>query len=162
MVCQARLLHVHVHGCLGDAEAVRRLASREPPMLPCNACYGFAETEAATDSGAYNTIKRVRGSLRPPQTRRWMQALPLQNFSPVLVPGSGPCTCSWPSLFYSISTPNKSEAPTLPCLTQTGEDSASDWSGAVFRGSHAVHAAHVRHGFFMFYLLVRLCVSVAS
>ena len=68
--CQARLLHVLLVGaslrfgcflkgtqnstCCGlfHADAARRLASREPPMLPCNACYGFAESEA---------VRRLRG-----------------------------------------------------------------------------------------------------
>ena len=105
---------------------------REPKA---DACYGFVESEAAADSGAYNTFKKVGGSLRPPQTRQLMQALPLQNFSPDLFPGLvlvlAPGSCPW--LFYTINSPNKSEAPTLPGLTQTGEDSASDWSGVVFR-----------------------------
>ena len=45
------------------------------------------KSEAAADSGAYNSIKEVGGSLRPPQTRQLMQALPLQNFSPESFPG---------------------------------------------------------------------------
>ena len=58
-----------------------------------------------------------------------MQALPLQNFSPDLFPGLVLVLAPALGLVYSISAPNKSEAPTLPGLTQIGEDSASDSSG---------------------------------
>ena len=55
-------------------------------MLSPNAWYYLVRSEAVADSGAYNTIKGVGGSLRPPPTRL-MQALPLQNFSPDSFPG---------------------------------------------------------------------------
>ena len=117
------------------SEAMRRSRGgrppTEPPMLPCNACYYFVRSEAVADSGAYNTIKGVGGSLRPPPTCL-MQALPLQNFSPDSFPGLVLVLAPALGLVYSISAPNKSEAPTLPGLTQTGEDSASDWSGVGF------------------------------
>ena len=41
----------------------------EPPMLPCNACYYFVRSEAVADSGVYNTIRGVGGSLRRPSDK---------------------------------------------------------------------------------------------
>ena len=75
-----------------------------------------------------------------------MQALPLQNFSPDLFPGLVLVLAPALGLVYSISAPNKSEAPTLPGLTQTGRTQLPIrqvlFFVAVFRAFN-LHGAHM-------------------